>query len=383
MNTENKLILHIANDYAGSAVYKNLVRELDGLDIPQIVYTPLRGRSKVGVNNIKLRGLTSKIVYSPILNWHIDRIFYPYKIYKILKDIESKVDFSKVKCIHAHTWYSDGGVAYLLSKKYCIPFVVTVRNTDINLFQDKLVYLRPFGKKILARAKQIVLVSASYRERLLRQSSLNEVAGEIQRKLRVIPNGVDPYWINNVTVKPQRINVDDCNFLYVGRFTSGKQVPTLQKAVISLNRGRNRKIKLHLVGGGGKDEQDVLDIAKSNPDMFVFHGEIRDKASLQTVYKKCDIFSMPSRHETFGLVYIEAMLQGLPVLYTDGEGIDGFYSEKIGGKVSDHSVDGIKLKLKTMVDNFEKYLIPLGKIQRTHDWVFIARDYRAIYDYFD
>jgi glycosyltransferase involved in cell wall biosynthesis len=154
----------------------------------------------------------------------------------------------------------------------------------------------------------------------------------------------------------------------------------LQRAIILLNRGKSRKIKLHLVGGGGKDEQSVLDIVKKNPDEFVFHGEIRDKAALQAIFKKCDIFSMPSRHETFGLVYIEAMLQGLPVLYTEGEGIDGFYSERIGEKISEHSIDEIKAKLKIIIDNFEQYLIPLKKIKRTHDWKIIARDYREIYN---
>ena len=115
------MILHITNDYSGSTVYKNLVGELDNLGLSQIVYNPIKEESRVGKNKIELNVKGSEIIYSHILNKTTDRIFYKQKIKKILKDIKSKVDFSKIKMIHAHTWYSDGGVAYLLSKKYNIP----------------------------------------------------------------------------------------------------------------------------------------------------------------------------------------------------------------------------------------------------------------------
>lgn len=110
-------VLHIANDYASSTVYMNLVRELDNLAVEQIVYTPIRGTNNFGKNAIEFASDKSEVIYSSILNWHIDRVFYPYKIFKILKDIQRKVDFSQINFIHAHTWYSDGGVAYIVAEK--------------------------------------------------------------------------------------------------------------------------------------------------------------------------------------------------------------------------------------------------------------------------
>src|SRR5690554_7048126 len=104
-------MLHITNDYSGSTVYKNLVGELDNLGISQIVYNPIKEVNRINKNNIDLEVNDSEIIYSHILNKTTDRIFYRRKIKKILKDIESKVDLTKVRFIHAHTWYSDGGVA--------------------------------------------------------------------------------------------------------------------------------------------------------------------------------------------------------------------------------------------------------------------------------
>ena len=44
------MILHITNDFSGSTVYKNLVRELDNLGLSQIVYNPIKEKSRIGKN---------------------------------------------------------------------------------------------------------------------------------------------------------------------------------------------------------------------------------------------------------------------------------------------------------------------------------------------
>ena len=116
------MILHITNDYSGSTVYMNLIKELDKLGVKQIVYTPVKSPTSIGRNKINLTISGSRIIYSNIINLTWDRFFYHLKIKKILRDIEQKVDLSKISMIHAHTWYSDGGAAYLISKKYKIPF---------------------------------------------------------------------------------------------------------------------------------------------------------------------------------------------------------------------------------------------------------------------
>lgn len=376
----NLRVLHIANDYAGSTVYMNLVRELDGLAVEQIVYTAIRGENNIGGNAIKFTRNKSEIIYSSILNWHIDRVFYPYKMFKVLRDIQTKVDFSQVNCIHAHTWYSDGGVAYLLSKKYNIPFVVTIRNTDLNVFQKKLVYLRPFGRKVLERAKNIFLISASYLPRVLSQGSLQASVGLIQKKITVLPNGVDPYWLNNAAVpKKSKQPSDTIQLIYVGRLTVDKNVFLVQQAVIQLNKKMRHNVHFHIVGGGGASEARVIELAKQNPSYFTYHGKIHNKDNLASLYSAADIFVMPSSHETFGLVYVEAMLQGLPILYTANEGIDNLYPESIGEKVQTPTVQEITEKLSVMIENLKNYNIPTEELQRNHDWQKIARKYVETY----
>lgn len=372
------MVLHITNDYSGSTVYMNLIEKLDSLAVRQIVYNPIKEVSRIGKNAIELNQEDSEIIYRFILNNHLDRIFYPWKIFKIFKDIKTQVDFSKVKLIHAHTWYSDGGVAYELFKKYNIPYIITIRNTDINIFQKKLRYLHGYGRKILKHADKVILISASYQKRVLSLKSLHSIREDLKDKIQIIPNGIDSFWLSNIH-SPSVNHLNKFKFLYVGDFRKLKNVVNLMLAIKKLNEdGVN--CSLDIVGGGGEDEDKIMDLIKQYPYQFIFHGKIYDKKKLLKVLRNVSAFTMPSVRETFGLVYVEAMTQGLPVLYTSTEGIDGFYTDDIGEKVN-KGADFLEIAeaLEKMIKNHDSYQIPIEEIKQNHDWSLIAKRYKEIY----
>ena len=99
------------------------------------------------------------------------------------------------------------------------------------------------------------------------------------------------------------------------------------------------------------------------------------------IYKNMDIFVMPSKHETFGLVYVEAMSQGLPVIYTRNEGFDQFFEDGVVGysmKYNDYR------KMSENIENiFNNYsMISKNCIEKSieFDWNKIARKYIQIYN---
>lgn len=375
------MILHITNDFSGSTVYKNLIQELDNLGIPQIVYNPIRDKSRVGKNEISLLRNESKIIYSHILSKYSDRILYQKKIKKIVKDIEAKIDLSKITFIHAHTWYSDGGVAYILSQKYKIPYIVTIRNTDLNLFFKYFIHEREFGKKILSNAKNIITISEVYKRRVLESSKLSLIKKDLRDKLIVITNGVDSFWLKNKVLinRNRKESYTEIQAVYVGKFDRGKNVLNLVKAIKELNNHSPTKVNLTLVGGGGKDESNILKEIEGNNNIN-FVGKVFDKNKLLEIYRNNDLFLMPSKTETFGLVYVEAMLNGLPILYTANEGLDGFYSEKIGEKVTSPNKVEIEKGLFKLIENYKTYNIPMDKLVFNHDWKRIAEKYKELYN---
>ena len=214
-------VLHITNDYSGSKVYMNLFQQLDELGIKQIVYHPIKDKNNIGKNKISFKERESKLIYSKPINPIIGRIFYRQKIHKTLSDIEMKVDFSNISLIHAHTWYSDGGVAYLLSKKYNIPYIIAARNTDLNVFYKYLIHQRNFGKKILGNASKIIVISKIYINRLLKDQYLKNI---VQNKTEAIQSGVDSFWINNIMLKKKAF---EPQIIYVGNFNKGKNIVNL------------------------------------------------------------------------------------------------------------------------------------------------------------
>jgi glycosyltransferase involved in cell wall biosynthesis len=83
------------------------------------------------------------------------------------------------------------------------------------------------------------------------------------------------------------------------------------------------KIKFDVVGK--VKDQKVFNIIKNLP--YVNYLGVKPKEELINIYRHNDIFVLPSINETFGLVYAEAMSQGLPVIYTKGQGFDGQFKD--------------------------------------------------------
>src|SRR5699024_12238501 len=86
-------------------------------------------------------------------------------------------------------------------------------------------------------------------------------------------------------------------------------------------------IELQILIVGKIVEKDYAEqINKKGQGLVTIHSPV-EVNELISIYRENDIFIMPSFSETFGLVYPEAMSQGLPVLYTKGQGFDGQYED--------------------------------------------------------
>lgn len=369
------MILHITNDYANSTVYKNLISNLDNNGVEQIVYTPVKSETSIGGNLIELKEKNSKIIYRNILNMHVDRVLFNFKINKIYKDVHSKVDFRKIKLIHAHTWFSDGAVALKLHKEFNIPYIIAVRGSDLNQFW-KLPHLKKQGLAILKHASQIILITPKYQERLLDLEKVKNLGEAIVRRTIVIPNGLDPYWLENVKSRKAKIG-SPIKLLYIGVFSEAKNVLNLLKAVEELNKN-GVDCQLDLVGGGGALEKQILTFIE-NKSYFKFHGKVYKKENLEKYFEQSSIYTMTSIRETFGLVYGEALSQGIPVIYSKNEGIDGVFDDNIGIAVDPRSIQSIADGIKKLINNYDQFNFEPKEIVGKLDWKKIALRYIELY----
>lgn len=361
-------VLHINSYYSGSKFYKNLYDQQvnTGLDISVFVPTPS------SVENIRDFGEYATI---SVNHSRYDRFIFHLKHTKILKDITKRYDIEKYTLIHAHSLFSNGYVAMKLNKKYGIPYIVAVRNTDVNTFFKRMVHLRRMGIEILKNANGIIFLSKSYRDEVTEKYIPKEMKESIINKTSIIPNGIDDFWMENKTIKINEPDTNDLKLLYVGVVNKNKNILTIIKAIEHL---KTQGIIARLTVVGRIDDYSIYDQFK-NLD-YVDYVEPKPKNELLEIYHQNDIFVMPSFHESFGLVYAEAMSQGLPVIYTRGQGFDGQFEEGVVGFSVD-CIDEVEIsnKIISIVKEFKFLSINSRNKVDKFKWSNISNEYYKLY----
>lgn len=305
-----------------------------------------------------------------------DRFFYFIKSNKIFNAIQNNYDFNKVDIIHAHTLFTDGNIAYKLNKKYKIPYIVAIRNTDINTFFKYRKLLKNRGIKILDNASKIIFISKSYKIQLFNQYLSKKQRIKYEKKSIIIPNGIDDYWLNNICKKRSILNANEpIKFIYVGRIEKNKNIEGAQKA-IKLFREQDHKTEFTIIGE--KTDENYYNLISKYPNTTYL--PYMKKEELIKLYKNSHIFIMPSFHETFGLVYAEAMSQGLPILYTERQGFDGWFNEgEVGYPVNPTDYNDISKKIIKIITNYRKISDHCRKNAQLFNWNRICEKYDDIY----
>lgn len=327
-------ILHLNSYYAQGYFYKNLYDEQinQGADIS--VFVPVQKNFKKNSFNY---GNYTKIC--PSFN-KIDRSFFHIKQKKIKNKLNQEYDVQEFDLIHAHTLFTNGYLAYQAKINDGIPYLVTVRNTDVNLFFKKMIHLRNLGIKIMAHAEKVIFLSKAYRDEVLKKYIPQKDKDKFLQKCVIIPNGIDNFWFDNIGSPKKYDSNKELKLLYVGEVNKNKNIETTVEAIKEL---KNNGIETTLSIVGKKTDKKIF--GKVTAYDFVHYLGIKSKKDLLSIYREHDIFVMPSIHETFGLVYAEAMSQGLPVIYSRGQGFDGQFCE---GDVGFHvkAVDYLELYTK-------------------------------------
>ena len=367
-------VLHLCNDFCGSAVHANLYQRLDALGVTQTVFTYYRGTGLDGKHAFP--AAHTDFVYKGGLKT-IHRFLYHRKQQWVFRQLASLPDLSGYDLCHATTLFSDGPLALRMFRKYGIPYVVTLRNTDVNEFLRVVPQAWPAGREVLRHAERIVFLSKAIQEKFCRSRVVRDLLPSLRPKFILQPNGIDDWWREHVTADPAP---DNLALLYVGRFDTNKNVLRLIRAVKALS-AEYPDIRLTLVGGGGGQEKRILARVKQDPAHLQYLGPIYDKERLQAVFRQHTLFAMPSVFETFGLVYLEALSQNIPVIYTRGQGIDGLLDEQVGERVRPLQVRDITRGISTVLRNRSRYDAVSSRVDFSDfSWDTISQRYLSLYE---
>jgi glycosyltransferase involved in cell wall biosynthesis len=191
----------------------------------------------------------------------------------------------------------------LYSILYSKPFVLWSGETRIQATRRK----DYFGVRRNVRRFLVRLASAGLAYGSEARDFLSELGMSAER-IDIAINTVDTnFFLTSVMNRPTHENV---RFLYVGHFTRLKGLTALLEAYSKLNSGR---VELHLVGEG-EEEQRLREMVKTKNLCNVTFWGFRQKEELTYLYAQGDVFVFPSYYDVWGLVCVEAMACGLPVL---------------------------------------------------------------------
>lgn len=361
-------ILHINCNYIGTTLHQLMIEHLDALGYDNQVFVPTYDK-----NIAVIKPNDNVYVSECFRKW--DRVAFDYKQHKIIKTIEEHYDVARFDLIHAYTLYTDGNAARVLSEKYGIPYVVAVRNTDVNGFLKKMIHLRKRGLKTLLAAKAVFFLSEAYRRQVFEKYVPQKYQEEIKKKTHIIPNGIDEFWFENTPEQGKSIDKEHIKLVYAGRIDKNKNIPTTQKAMEIL---RKQGYETALTVVGKVQDEKEFQIIKNDPYTTCIPAMPKEK--LIDVYRASDIFVMPSHKESFGLVYAEAMSQGLPVVYTKGQGFDGQFAEgEVGFATSDKKPEELAECIVRICENYEKLSQNALLKTQKFKWGNICDEYKKIY----
>ena len=320
--------LQIANGYLDKPLYKNLFSSLSNLGVSSTIYVPV----PKSTNNSVISD--TNVIVSPCFT-EIDRYLFFLKQYKVFKQIKN-LDFDSYDLVHAHTLFSTGYTALQIKKRMSVPYIVAVRNTDVNVFFRKMPWLKNVGVRVMAEAEYVIFLSKPYAEYVIKQFVPEKLKNDILKKIRIIPNGIDSFYIDhkaNARKEPHSI----LQIIQIGDIDSNKNVESTVLAVKKANQ--SKQTRLTVVGEIKNDK--YRDLLTENKEIVRYIPK-QGKEKIIELLNESDIMCVPSHSETFGLVYAEAMTQGVPVIYTKGQGFDGQYENGvIGYAVDANDVDGI------------------------------------------
>lgn len=373
-------ILHLINAYGGTAVHVNLIEKLDDLGIKQTIVAFLnpRNHDRIGKHQISFKVSGSRIVYSTaVKSYH--KYLYKAKIFRCVKELKEVVNLDDINMVHASTLCSDGAIAYYIKKKYRIPYISAVRGTDISNNYKHQFWLKYFFNKVANNAAKLIFISPN----LLRLYKLVNPKVDNTKCLN-IPNGIDECFFDT-TINDKKLN-DQIKLVYVGAFTKNKGIIDSILAIESL-RVEGFNISFEGIGKGlpfRVEEKRYLDDLNKlcEGKSWVKLYDFISKEELKEKLRENDIFIMPAVNETFGLVYVEAMSQGLPIIYTKGHGFDGYFPDGyVGYPVIAHDITDIASKIKLSIINFQKLRNTIigEDLRANFTWVKIASKYEKIY----
>jgi hypothetical protein len=258
-----------------------------------------------------------------------------------LQEVRRIESHRSVDVVEAPIWDCEG-VAFLLDGEF--PLVTSLQTTlhfwldshpaqrsDANWMQSFGLPMLNLEKEMMTRSQGIRAISAAIR----REIELAYDFAFSDERIVIAPLGMPP----DIGASSPVSENGDLTVLFVGRLEYRKGIDLLLSAVPRICK-QNGRIRFRVIGDDTLTLSDGVSTFKSEflasdenklcLDKVVFEGRVSDDV-LREAYRTCDVFVAPSRFESFGLVFLEAMRACKPVIGCIAGGMPEIISNDVNG----------------------------------------------------
>ena len=273
--------------------------------------------------------------------------------------------------VHAHLPRAELLCALALEPK-C--FIITRHNSEAFFPKGPAKLSKLLSRFVLRRSFASISISKAVANYLKTSGEMSDAQN----------NHVIYYGIEKTSVCPKRTPEVVSGPIRVGtvsRLVHQKNIPLLLGALKELNSQDSPEFNLTIVGSGPlKTELQSLSADLGIEKMVTWEGQLRE---VLTFYRSLDVFVLPSDYEGFGMVLLEAMSQGIPVIARRISAIPEVMGERHPGLVDSIDPIDIALKIQALVSdqdalrNCLEYQaqrlgeFPIEKSQREHERIYL------------
>ncbi|GAB1467581.1 glycosyltransferase family 4 protein [Candidatus Cloacimonadota bacterium] len=336
-----------------SAFVRDIIRFLPH-DIKVTVIAPVpyflnkqRGKSNISIPYFRTESLGNRNVeiyhprypllpknYLRCIVGFLEAIFTLNCVRKINKQVP-------IDLIHVNWAFPDGVAVYCISKLTKIPYVITEHQGSIADLLNITYYNMLLGH-VYRGSRSLIIVSESLKK------PLQLLKGGTPKPI-IVSNGIDTNRFQLVKKSLQLTKL-----LYIGNLIPGKGVEHLIRA-ISILAADGINLQLSIVGNGQQREALIalaikLNVAKQITFMGIIHPN-----DIPALLLDHDLLVLPTLVESFGIVLIEAMAAGLPVLSTLGGGPQYIISPEVGVLVQPGSAKAIADGIKDIMERWDAF----------------------------
>jgi 1,4-alpha-glucan branching enzyme len=233
--------------------------------------------------------------------------------------------------IHGHDWLV-GEVSRMIARRYGVPLLATIHATEYGrnrgLHSSMQRAIDRQERMLMSGADRVIVCSQAM------HGELNQVFGVAGDKIEVIPNGVDvSSLVSATTSSPSYLPRHGHVVAFLGRFVREKGVELLMEAAGAILQ---RRADVYFVFAGRGPLSDKLKAMAAElgiADRVLFPGYVDDDGR-NALLARASLAVFPSLYEPFGIVALEAMGAGVPVVVSDTGGL---------AEIVEHGVDGLKV----------------------------------------